>query len=150
MIYFVDDVGPSPLAQNVVFRDLPLHDVLFVSERNVIGVGFDCNPMVFAADERGIWSFVRYLGERKAVSSGSRYGSQFSEAFGKFYGQSKHGVSNDAVETSRTRGTVHENCINCIMPLGDHGTLVRRFSTSGLDGRIVVWDLENEQDLLEL
>ncbi|KAH1239473.1 Actin-related protein 2/3 complex subunit 1A [Glycine max] len=68
-------------------------------------------------------SFVRYLGERKAVSSGSRYGSQFSEAFGKFYGQSKHGVSNDAVETSRTRGTVHENCINCIMPLGDHGTL---------------------------
>lgn len=29
--------------------------VLFVSERTVIGVGFDCNPMVFAADERGIW-----------------------------------------------------------------------------------------------
>ncbi|KAG4920933.1 hypothetical protein JHK84_049784 [Glycine max] len=150
MIYFVDDVGPSPLAQNVVFRDLPLRDVLFVSERKVIGVGFDCNPMVFAADERGIWSFVRYLGERKAASSGPRYGSQFSEAFGKFYGQSKHGVSNDAVETSRARGTVHENCINCIMPLGDHGTLIRRFSTSGLDGRIVVWDLENEQDLLEL
>nr|KYP47643.1 Actin-related protein 2/3 complex subunit 1 [Cajanus cajan] len=149
MIYFVDDVGPSPLAQNVVFRDLPLRDVLFVSERKVIGVGFDCNPMVFAADERGIWSFVRNLGERKAVSSGSRYGSQFSEAFGKFYGQSKHGVSNDAVETSRTRGIVHENCINCIMPLGDHGSLKRRFSTSGLDGRIAVWDLENEQDLLE-
>lgn len=94
MIYFVDDVGPSPLAQNVAFRDLPLRDVgqhpflltfleyihflhitpltwisiwklwnprianfqvLFVSERMVIGVGFDCSPMVFAADERGIW-----------------------------------------------------------------------------------------------
>ncbi|XP_061364397.1 actin-related protein 2/3 complex subunit 1B-like isoform X1 [Gastrolobium bilobum] len=149
MIYFVDDVGPSPLAQNVLFRDLPLRDVLFVSERTVIGVGFDCNPMVFAADERGIWSFIRYLGERTAVPSGSRYGSQFSEAFGKFYGQSKHGVNNDSVETSRTRGAVHENCINCIMPLGEHGTLVRRFSTSGLDGRIVVWDLENEPDLLE-
>ncbi|KAL2322580.1 hypothetical protein Fmac_026959 [Flemingia macrophylla] len=149
MIYFVDDVGPSPLAQNVVLRDLPLRDVLFVSERKVIGVGFDCNPMVFAADERGIWSFVRSLGEQKALSSGSRYGSQFSEAFGKFYGQSKHGVSNDAVEASRTRGIAHENCINCIMPLGDRGTLIRRFSTSGLDGRIVVWDLENEQDLLE-
>lgn len=27
MIYFVDDVGPSPLAQNVAFRDLPLRDV---------------------------------------------------------------------------------------------------------------------------
>lgn len=32
--------------------------VLFVSEKTVIGVGFDCNPMVFAADERGVW-FVK-------------------------------------------------------------------------------------------
>ena len=29
--------------------------VLFVSEKTVIGVGFDCNPMVFTADERGVW-----------------------------------------------------------------------------------------------
>ncbi|XP_057731315.1 actin-related protein 2/3 complex subunit 1A-like [Arachis stenosperma] len=150
VIYFVDDVGPSPLAQNVMFRDLPLRDVLFVSEKMVIGVGYDCIPMVFAADERGIWSFIRYLGERKAVSSGSRYGSQFSEAFGKFYGQAKLGVSNDAVETSRTRGVVHENCINSIIPLSRQGTQIRRFSTSGLDGKIVMWDLETEQDLLEL
>jgi len=42
--------------------------------------------------------------------------NQFSEAFGKFYGQSKLGVNNDAVETSRTRGTVHENCIKYVSP----------------------------------
>ncbi|KAK4278996.1 hypothetical protein QN277_016762 [Acacia crassicarpa] len=149
MIYFVDDVGPSPLAQNVACRDLPLRDVLFVSERMVIGVGFDCTPMVFAADDRGIWSFVRYLGEKKETSSGSKYGSQFSEAFGKFYGQSKHGMNNDSVESSKIRGGVHENCINCIMPLGECGTLIRRFSTSGLDGRVVIWDLEGQQDLLD-
>ena len=83
MIYFVDDVGPSPLAQSVAFRDLPLRDVgqhprlfyiqepgllrvlcleliyylgtfcfqvLFISEKMVIGVGYDSNPMVFAAE----------------------------------------------------------------------------------------------------
>ncbi|XP_031247923.1 actin-related protein 2/3 complex subunit 1A-like [Pistacia vera] len=151
MIYFVDDVGPSPLAQNVAFRDLPLRDVLFVSERMVIGVGFDCNPMVFAADETGIWSFIKFLGERKTSSSGPKYGSQFSEAFGKLYGQSKYGVSNDAVEPSRTRGGgVHENCINCIVPLREGGvSSTTRFSTSGLDGKIVVWDLENHEDLLD-
>lgn len=27
MIYLVDDVGPSPSAQSVAFRDLPLRDV---------------------------------------------------------------------------------------------------------------------------
>ncbi|XP_011033727.1 PREDICTED: actin-related protein 2/3 complex subunit 1A-like isoform X1 [Populus euphratica] len=148
MIYFVDDVGPSPLAQNVAFRDLPLRDVLFVSEKMVIGVGFDCNPMVFAADERGIWSFIRFLGERKSTLSGSRYSSQFSEAFGKFYGQSKSGASNDGIEPSRSRGGIHENCISCIMSLTESGSSRKtRFSTSGLDGKVVVWDLENQEDL---
>lgn len=124
--------------------------VLFVSERMVIGVGFDCNPMVFAADERGIWSFIRFLGERKTISSGSKYGSQFSEAFGKLYGQSKHGLSNDAVEPSRSRGGIHDNCINCILPLRQSGiSTVMRFSTSGLDGKVVIWDLENQADLSE-
>lgn len=27
MIYFVDQIGPSPYAQSVVLRDLPLRDV---------------------------------------------------------------------------------------------------------------------------
>ncbi|XP_039161380.1 actin-related protein 2/3 complex subunit 1B-like [Eucalyptus grandis] len=149
-IYFVDDVGPSPLAQNVAFRDLPLRDVLFISEKVVIGVGFDCNPMVFAADESGMWSFVRFLGERKTSSTGPKYGSQFSEAFGKLYGQSKHGINNDGVDNSRQRGGVHENCITCIVPLGEAGSsTITRFSTSGLDGKVVIWDLESQQDLLE-
>ncbi|KAM7524553.1 hypothetical protein LguiA_014455 [Lonicera macranthoides] len=142
IIYFVDEVCPNPSAQSVAFRDLPLRDVLFVSERMVIGVGYDCNPMVFAADERGIWSFVRFLGEKK-TSSSPKYGSQFS-AFGKLYGQSKHGNSNN------TGGIVHENCINCILPLKRAGdSKVTRFSTSGLDGKLVIWDLKNEADLSE-
>ncbi|THG12920.1 hypothetical protein TEA_014543 [Camellia sinensis var. sinensis] len=133
MIYFVDEVGPAPSAQTIAFRDLPLRDVLFVSERMVIGVGFDCNPMIFAADERGLWSFVRFLGERKTSSSGAKYGSQFSEAFGKLYGQSKLGISNDIVEPSRPRGGIHENSINCIVPLKKEGDSTNtRFSTSGL------------------
>lgn len=120
---------------------------MFITERMVIGVGFDCHPMVFAADETGIWSFVRFLGERK--TSSSSYGSQLSEAFGKLYGQSKQGVNNDTLEPSKLRGGVHENCINCIIPLKKGDSTVRRFSTSGLDGKVVIWDLENQEDLFE-
>lgn len=96
MVYFVDDIGPSPVAQSVAFRDLPLRDVgqhpvfssiylkkklyyfswasflegflistyfqvLFISERMVVAVGYDCNPMVFTADERGIWYSSHFL-----------------------------------------------------------------------------------------
>jgi len=124
--------------------------VLFVSERMVIGVGFDCNPMVFAAEERGLWTFLRFLSERKASSSSAKYGSQFSEAFGKLYGQSKQGINNDRAETSIPRGAIHENCINSIVPLKKGGKSTNtRFSTSGLDGKVVIWDLENQEDLSE-
>ncbi|KAJ9563235.1 hypothetical protein OSB04_008395 [Centaurea solstitialis] len=145
MIYFVDEVGPSPSAQSVVLRDLPLRDVMFVSEKLVIGVGYDCNPMVFAADRTGLWSFIRFLDEKKAASSSARYGAQLTEAFGKFYGSSKQGTSND-----KSRGGVHDNCINCIVPLKkSESTKLSSFSTSGLDGRVVVWDLKNQEDLVE-
>lgn len=145
MIYFVDQIGPSPSAQSLVLRDLPLRDVMFISEKLVIGVGYDCNPMVFAADETGLWSFIRFLDEKKAASSSARYGSQLTEAFGKFYGSSKQGTSND-----KGRAGVHDNCINCIMPLKkSESTKMTSFSTSGLDGKVVVWDLKNQEDLLE-
>ncbi|KAJ8509944.1 hypothetical protein OPV22_000378 [Ensete ventricosum] len=144
MIYFIEDVGSSPSAQNVALRDLPLRDILFVSEKLVIGVGFDCNPMVFTADETGLWSFVKFLDEKKIAPSSSKYGSQFSEAFGKLYGQSKPAINSDTVESSRPRGGAHENCISCIVPLRKPGdTIVRRFSTSGLDGKVVIWELDN-------
>eukprot|EP01018_Ginkgo_biloba_P030569 Gb_19067 [translate_table: standard] len=143
-IYFVDDVGTSASAQTLAFRDLPLRDVLFLSERMVVGVGFDCNPMLFTADDRGIWSFVKFLDERKSIAASSKYGSQFSEAFGKFYGQTKHGASIDTVEPSRAPGGSHENCITCIEPLPHPGeTVVKRFSTSGMDGKVVIWELNN-------
>ncbi|KAM0048814.1 putative transcription factor WD40-like family [Helianthus debilis subsp. tardiflorus] len=145
MIYFVDQIGPSPLAQSVTLRDLPLRDVMFVSEKLVIGAGFDCNPMVFAADGTGLWSFVRYLDEKKTTSSSGRYGSQFTEAFGKFYGSSKQGTSND-----KGRAGVHDNCITCIVPLKkSEGTKLTSFSTSGLDGKVVIWDLKSQEDLFE-
>ncbi|XP_062221548.1 actin-related protein 2/3 complex subunit 1B-like isoform X2 [Phragmites australis] len=143
MVYFIDDVESSPAAQNLVLRDLPLRDILFVSEHMVIGVGFDCNPMIFAADETGLWSFVRYLDERKATPSTSK-ASQLSEALVKLYGQTKQGTSSDTVEPSKPRGGAHENCITCIVPLRTGSdNAIKRFSTSGLDGKIVVWDLEN-------
>lgn len=119
---------------------------MFVSEKLVIGVGYDCNPMVFAADGIGSWSFVRFLDEKKSASSSARYGSQLTEAFGKFYGSSKQGTSND-----KSRGGVHDNCINCIVPFktSSGSNKMTSFSTSGLDGKVVIWDLKNQEDLLE-
>ncbi|KAF3335470.1 actin-related protein 2/3 complex subunit 1B-like protein [Carex littledalei] len=141
MIYFIDDVKSTPSSQSISLRDLPLRDILFLSDRVVVGVGFDCNPMIFTSDDTGLWSFTKYLDQRKAAPSSSR-ASQLSEAFGKLYGSSKQVPSNDTVEPSKPRGGAHENCITCIVPLRKRGnTDLTRFSTSGLDGKVVIWEL---------
>lgn len=94
-----------------------------------------------------MWSFVKFLDERKSTAASSKYGSQFSEAFGKFYGQAKHGTSIDAVESSRAPGGSHENYITCIVALPHPGEItVKRFSTSGMDGKVVIWELNNLND----
>ncbi|KAG0453145.1 hypothetical protein HPP92_025809 [Vanilla planifolia] len=132
MIYFVEDICNSPLAQNIAYRNLPLRDV-----------GFDCNPIMFTKDETGLWSFARLLEERRTQSH-TKYGSQLSEAFGKLYGQSRHTTNNDTADSLRPRGLTHENTINCIVPLKKSSeTIIQRFSTSGLDGKVVIWELDD-------
>ncbi|CAH1436839.1 unnamed protein product [Lactuca virosa] len=125
--------------------------LFFVSEKLVIGVGYDCNPMVFAADGIGSWSFVRFLDEKsqhlllqdRAHSNNlsnfqvsSSVHAALTETFGKFYGSSKQGTSND-----KSRGGVHDNCINCIVPFktSSGSNKMTSFSTSGLDGKVVIF-----------
>lgn len=123
--------------------------VYFVSEKMVIGVGFDCNPMVFAADESGLWSFIKFLGQKQTTPTNARAGSQISGAFGKLYGHSKYNNVNDNGNDSYSSGRAHDNCITCIVPLKKgRDSKVTRFSTSGLDGKVVIWDLEG-QDLAD-
>ncbi|KAG9137420.1 hypothetical protein Leryth_021170 [Lithospermum erythrorhizon] len=67
-----------------------------------------CNRWYFRwASLRLMASFVMLASYTDPDSFSSA--NTFSEAFGKFYGQSKNGSSND--ETSKGHG-VHNNCIN--------------------------------------
>ncbi|KAH0930108.1 hypothetical protein HID58_015835, partial [Brassica napus] len=132
--------------------------VLFISEKMVISVGYDSNPMVFAADDTGICLFLNFSSNIRNLSLSVLFCLtrvfivlcfQFSEAFTKFYGQSKATTANEASESSKSRGSVHDNCINSIVSLSKAGSpQVMRFSTSGLDGKIAIWDLGNMQEEL--
>lgn len=143
-ICFAKNVGRTTSSQIINLHGLPLRDVLFLSENRLVAGGFDCNPMLFVADKKGTWRFLRYLDEQKLTTRDNKVGSQFSEAFGKFYGQAKHGTALDAVEPSKISGVSHENCITSISPVPAGGS--EAFSTSGLDGRVVIWDLKNLND----
>jgi len=144
-IHFVTDVGPTPRARSISLRHLPLRDVLFLSETRLVAGGFNCNPMLFACDNGGVWEFVTFLDEVKPAATEPKSDTLFAAAKGKFKWLGSEPTEPNAPSTT------HENCIMTIRPLvplaeEDPEKAISRFSTSGMDGRIVIWDLNNVGD----
>ncbi|OAE29143.1 hypothetical protein AXG93_1862s1000 [Marchantia polymorpha subsp. ruderalis] len=131
--------------------------ILFLSETRLVGGGFDCNPMLFEIDpKRGVWTFVKFVDEAKSSTHDLKSSTLFLEAMGRFHGQTRRGT-HEAFETSRASGLAHDNCITCIVPLISAGEVngqetgekvVQAFSTSGVDGRLIIWSFSNITELL--
>ncbi|GJP36965.1 hypothetical protein CLOM_g21429 [Closterium sp. NIES-68] len=153
-IHFINDVGPSLTLHSISLRYLPLRDVLFLSDRLLVAAGFDYNPILFSADANGTWTFVRVLDDAEEPSS-TATGTALSakDPFGRSMerGNSLRSSLTDAApnapsnpdsELSKGPSTVHQDCITCIRPLGSaDDSIIQQFSTSGLDGKVVVWDV---------
>lgn len=165
-IHFAAGLGaPPPATQSLHLKHLPLRDVLFLSETELVAAGFDCDVLLFVRDPRsGLWAFERGLDDPKEVLSSpllasasasspagaahspssplASAGPQFLEAFGRFDGQIRKGQQSNGLEPWSRQLTAHQNAITMIRPMGDaREGPIRRFSTSGLDGRVVTWDL---------
>ncbi|KAG6542869.1 hypothetical protein Mapa_015773 [Marchantia paleacea] len=156
-LHIVSNIGPTPSHQTINLRHLPLRDILFLSETRLVGGGFDCNPMLFEIDpKRGAWTFVKFVDEAKSSTHDLKSSTLFLEAMGRFHGQTRRGT-HEAFETSRASGLAHDNCITCIVPLISAGEVngqetgekvVQAFSTSGVDGRLIIWSFSNITELL--
>ncbi|KAG0556798.1 hypothetical protein M758_11G077200 [Ceratodon purpureus] len=143
-IHFVTDVGPTPRARSLSLRHLPLRDVLFLSETRLVAGGFDCNPMLFGSEKTGDWEFISFLDEVKLPEE-PKSDTLFAAAKGKF----KWLGSESSEESTLT--TTHHSCITMLrprVPLSERSPdkAITLFSSSGLDGRVVIWDLNNVGD----
>jgi len=67
-------------------------------------------------------------------------GAKKSEAFSKFQNQVDRGTSANEETVLNTK---HQNCITYISVYKKNGPNVAQFSTTGLDGAIVIWDAPN-------
>ena len=58
---------------------LPFSDNLWVTPNSIVAVGHDCEPLLFSANNKGVWQFVERLDQapKKAAGAGS-------SAFNKF------------------------------------------------------------------
>jgi len=144
--FSVADVTPggTPSVKTVRFPELPLTRILFVTENSVVGVGHDCNPTLFSANASGGWSFIAKLDQKaQAKSTGPA-----KSAMNVFKDKVNLGASSSDNDT--VLETKHQNSITWIYPLKKAGNNVSSFTTSGLDGKLITWDLNQLQTQIGL
>lgn len=132
----VDIRSPSEVTV-VKHRDLPFRDILFVSEDDIVAVGFDCAPVHFSR-KSGSWKFVKKLDGEGAASSAQEQGLKRGpgSAFEVFKNRVDLGQASSGETVLKTK---HQNCITNIMPFKKTATGVSQYSTTGIDGNLIVW-----------
>jgi len=139
---------------NVRMSTLPLVTLTWTSEDTIVAAGHDCQPLVFSGSEQG-WRAIGSLDDSSAPKSSSSPRSGFgsptvgrldSAAFRTFRNADSRGVSgptSSSASASSELHTVHQNTINSVRPFESSGGRVSRVSTSGVDGKLVIWDTKS-------
>ena len=107
---------------------------MFIDDNTVVAAGHDCQPYLFQCGQNG-FELVRSLDDNKGSAPAP---AQSGNAAFKMFRDTVDKGTTDARSTSTTLKTKHQNSINCIQPL-TRGGRISDFSTSGLDGAIVMW-----------
>jgi actin related protein 2/3 complex subunit 1A/1B len=109
---------------------LPLISLLFLNEQQIVAAGYDSVPYLFEQRPEG-WKFVRKLDE------GTKKSGNVDSAMNKFRQMDSKGqtTSDSALDS------VHQNTITSIVPFEVVNGSVTKFTTSGQDGMLVVWDV---------
>lgn len=152
-ISFIDMESDEATPQTIRLSFLPMNDVIFLSDKLVIAAGHDFIPTLLArigdqgwsmvSDECGIdpgsSSVASKIGgsPQRASSLKTSIGSDTGVAAARSMFQSKSMRGQEFVTTSLS--TQHENAITCLRLLSEKP---RRFSSTSLDGRVVIWDLD--------
>ncbi|ORX77828.1 hypothetical protein BCR32DRAFT_295389 [Anaeromyces robustus] len=114
-------------------KDLPYLSLLFTDERHVITIGYDCCPILFEETSPKNWKNMGKLDQ------GEKKEEVVSNAFNKFRQMDTRGQENN---DDSSLPTTHQNTINDIRMYAGTRDNVTSFTTSGLDGKIVVWEFD--------
>ncbi|KAF2084256.1 actin-related protein-like protein 2/3 complex subunit 1A [Saccharata proteae CBS 121410] len=125
---------PPKAVINVSTQLLPFTSLLWSSESEIIAAGHDCEAYRMSGNEQG-WQLTASL-ENKEVRPGMVDGGEES-AFNMFKKMDLKGKVKDDTQLR----TVHQNTINTLRSYEESASGVSNISTSGVDGRVVIWDL---------
>jgi len=144
-----------PAVYTIRFTSLPYVTLTWTSEDSLVAAGHDCQPVLFSGGPSG-WQAVGSLddttapkssgGARGALTGSSPVGRLNSAAFNTFRNADSRGLGSSPgggshLMTDTELFTVHQNTITDIRPYEGAPGAVTRVSTSGVDGKLVVWEV---------
>ncbi len=131
----------DPIIQSIKCPTLPGTRVLFLSETLLVVAGHGMNPELFTkSPDDSIWRFACYADRKAEADKGAIAAvSSMKSARELFVNKTTKGQASSTTEELWTR---HNNAITYLKSykLSSSGN-ISAFSTSGDDGRVVIWDL---------
>ena len=117
---------------------LPFTCLLWISETSIVAAGHDSAPFLFSK-VGSEWKLVEKIdqGAKKSNESSGTALNMFKQMDSR--GQA---TSNDVV-----LDTCHQNSINCLVCVESKGGVVSKFSSTGVDGKLVIWDAASFSNL---
>lgn len=136
---------------NIKSTSLPYVSLTWTSEIALVAAGHDCQPMVFENTSSG-WKATRSLDDTTAPKSAntgrsSAVGRLNSAAFNTFRDAdirgrtSAPGMPGSGTGSESELLTIHQNTITSVRPFEGSRDNVTKVSTSGADGKLVIWNI---------
>lgn len=112
---------------------LPFLSLLFVNETRLVAAGHDCTPYLFSYSGPGDIQIVSRIGAQKQTSKAAMSAMQHFRNLDKKATQEDDGSDTD---------TLHQNSISQLLALDREGDSDFSFSSSGMDGSLVIWAMK--------
>eukprot|EP00735_Rhodelphis_limneticus_P003025 TRINITY_DN141_c0_g1::TRINITY_DN141_c0_g1_i1::g.14380::m.14380 TRINITY_DN141_c0_g1::TRINITY_DN141_c0_g1_i1::g.14380 ORF type:complete len:387 (+),score=98.96,sp/O96622/ARPC1_DICDI/42.32/2e-101,WD40/PF00400.27/3.6e+02,WD40/PF00400.27/1.8e-07,WD40/PF00400.27/0.98,WD40/PF00400.27/7.5e-07,WD40/PF00400.27/0.032,WD40/PF00400.27/2.1e+03,WD40/PF00400.27/0.25,Rax2/PF12768.2/66,Rax2/PF12768.2/0.0073,Rax2/PF12768.2/1.2e+03,Rax2/PF12768.2/3.7e+03,eIF2A/PF08662.6/3.3e+02,eIF2A/PF08662.6/0.02,eIF2A/PF08662.6/ len=130
--------GEKPQVQLAKNNDLGYRVVTFISDDKLVAAGYDCNPALYRLVGKE-WVNKGKIDEGKKKEE--KAGGAFGAARSMFANQARLGQATSS--SSSEQNTLHQNAISSLCVMGKD-----KFSSSGMDGKVVIWDLASIESQL--
>ncbi|EFR01752.1 Arp2/3 complex chain sop2 [Nannizzia gypsea CBS 118893] len=123
---------PPRAMLNISTRLLPFMSLVWINENEIVAAGHDCQIYRLNGDEAG-WKLAGSL----EVKGAARGAVAEESALNKFRQMDLKGSTKDDSKLQ----SVHQNTISTLRVYSENGGSVKKISSSGVDGRVVIWDV---------
>jgi len=127
--------GGSHKKSTITTKNLPMRSLVWVSTSCVVAAGHDCFPVTFSKEGSGWVANGSIDQKKKAVGGG---GMSAMNRFKQLDTKGREDTTNETVLNS-----VHQNAICDIQIYKGTRNRCSEFSTTGIDGRMVFWNVSS-------